>query len=333
MRKSTALYAGPLMCGLLFLAACSKPAEDNSNSTAGPPPGTPDTVPSAERTTAAEDAGSIAEAPGPSSARGPSDAAPPVFLPDRPNLDSPDRDRVATPAPPVLAYSFRVGLVLPADDVRPMYDSHQEACERAGPYQCQVLSAGFDSEDTDKAHGHLTLRATPAWMSQFRNRVEEDVRDAGGRVEISGADTEEVDSTITQARETQASLSEQIRDLKRRLANERRSDRSLALQAQIRELEQQRAGVRAVGDDAETRAAMATFEVDYQSSAMAPARGVNAPIANAMKDFWGNMAHIIGFLINVASFTTPFVLIGIPLVWLARRGRKPEAPKAQPPQA
>ena len=78
---------------------------------------------------------------------------------------------------------------------------------------------------------------------------------------------------------------------------------------------------------------MATFEVDYQSNAFAPARGVNAPIANAMKDFWGNMAHIIGFLINFASFATPFVLIGIPLVWLARRGRKPEAPKAQPPQA
>lgn len=323
MRKTNALISGPLLCGLMLLAACAKPADDPS----GPTSGANDAAPSSERVTS--DAGGVAAAStpaeAPAAARDAGDrAAPPIFLPERP-----DRDRAQTPAPPVLAYSFRVGLVLPTDQVRPMYDSHQEACERAGPYQCQVLDASFDTEDRDRVHGHLTLRATPAWMSQFRNRVEEDVRDAGGRIEMSGGDTEEVGSTITGARETEASLSDQIRDLKSRLTRERRTDRALALQAQIRDLEAQRAGIRAIGDDAETRAAMASFEVDYQSSAMAPATGVNAPIANAMKDFWSNMAHIIGFLINVASFATPFVLIGAPLVWLARR-RKAEAPKAEP---
>src|SRR5690349_3169047 len=74
----------------------------------------------------------------------------------------------ATPTVPQLAMAYRLGFVLPFDQVRPLMESHQEACELAGALQCQVMGASSSAEGRDKARAELTLRATPAWLRSFR---------------------------------------------------------------------------------------------------------------------------------------------------------------------
>jgi hypothetical protein len=52
-----------------------------------------------------------------------------------------DPAQAAAPQTPMLALAYKLGLVVPADQVRPLMESHQEACERAGADQCQVPDA------------------------------------------------------------------------------------------------------------------------------------------------------------------------------------------------
>src|SRR5271166_1333355 len=68
-------------------------------------------------------------------------------------------DASPTPQPPMLAMAYRLGLAVPADQVRPLMESHQEACERAGSDQCQVMAASAEAEQGDRATASLTLRA------------------------------------------------------------------------------------------------------------------------------------------------------------------------------
>ena len=62
------------------------------------------------------------------------DAAPPT-----PSGGSADSSPVART--PMLAMAYQLHLALPSDQVRPLMESHQDACERAGPTQCQVIGA------------------------------------------------------------------------------------------------------------------------------------------------------------------------------------------------
>ncbi len=115
--------------------------------------------------------------------------------------DAPARARVseapASPQAPMLAMAYKLGLAVPADQVRPLMESHQEACERAGTDQCQVMAASADAARDDRASASLTLRATPAWMRVFRSRAEADAKDLGGKIEVSGAEGDDLSTRIT----------------------------------------------------------------------------------------------------------------------------------------
>ncbi|HLY78394.1 MAG TPA: DUF4349 domain-containing protein, partial [Caulobacteraceae bacterium] len=106
-----------------------------------------------------------------------------------------------TPAPspraPMLAMAYKLGLAVPAEQVRPLMESHQEACERAGSDQCQVMGASADAEQGERASASLTLRATPAWMRVFRSRAEADAKDLGGRIEVAGTEGDDLSTQIT----------------------------------------------------------------------------------------------------------------------------------------
>src|SRR5580658_9435770 len=101
-----------------------------------------------------------------------------------------------SPAAPMLAMAYRLGLVIPAAQVRPLMESHQEACERAGSDQCQVLAANASAEGDDRVSADLTLRATPAWMRVFRTRAEADAKDLGGRIDEAATEGDDLSTSI-----------------------------------------------------------------------------------------------------------------------------------------
>ncbi|HEY1425842.1 MAG TPA: DUF4349 domain-containing protein [Caulobacteraceae bacterium] len=235
----------------------------------------------------------------------------------------------ASPQAPMLALAYRLGLVVPADQVRPLMDSHQEACERAGPDQCQVLGANATAEADDRATAELTLRATPAWVRVFRTRAEADAKDLGGRIDEAAT---EGDDLSTQVVDTEAAQSARAAE-QRRLA-ELMARRTNNLQDTLA-VEQEITRVQGETDQAaselaamKTRIVMQTVTVSYASPAAASPKGASAPLQAAERGFMGNVYGVLAALLSLASVLLPFALLGAPIAWLVARARK-KAPAAQ----
>lgn len=246
--------------------------------------------------------------------RGQGDEAPP----DRPGVTLP----AARPSNPVLAFDYRYTLALPSAQVRPLMETHQEACERAGPDQCQVMGVESHEDEADKASATLTLRATPAWMRLFRGRLEGDAHDAGGRI-LSGA-TEGVDVAPVLQRDADAdnALTAREAEIRRAIAQGDDSDQLREELAQVRAQIDQ---VRAQRSDTQQRVAMSTVVVDYRANSLVPSSGVTAPLAESLRHFWGVSAQVAAVLVNIAAVLAPFVIIGAPVWWFVARSRRREA--------
>ncbi len=286
----------------LLTAACQQEQTANRN----PRSATASTVAPEDRTQATAAAG---------------ESGTPALAPDGVVADTASPTTPATPpSMPRLAMDFRYALALPSAQVRPMMDSHQEACERAGPAQCQVT--GFSSRDNEEGltTGELTLRATPAWLRLFRARVEGDVRDARGRILNAGTAGEDVAPVIQEAQASTQSLSEQRAALVRSLRTG--ADDPDVLRGQIADLDLRLAQTRAAATEAEARATMAAVRLEYRANALVPASGDGAPVAEAMRNFWSVSAQVTAVLIYLLSFALPFALVIAPIAWLVMRNRR-----------
>ncbi len=244
----------------------------------------------------------------------------------------PDADASPSPQPPMLAMAYRFGLAVPAGQVRPLMESHQEACERAGTDQCQVLAASADAAQGDRATASLTLRATPAWVRLFRDRAEADAKDLGGKIEVSGA---EGDDLSTQIADTDAAQQARAAERERLIQLMQRRTRDLDQTLQI---EQEITRVQGEMDQAsselaamQNRIAMETVTISYESTAMATPQGDAAPLAAAAHGFMGNFFAVLAALLTVTSVILPFGLIAAPIVWLDAPRRRPQRAAAPNP--
>ncbi len=313
MRKTLAYAALPIAFGALMLAGC--------NESVNPPPA--NDAGSSARQQAAPATGQASS----SEARSSSDSAPAQTAQGEDQGGDQGAAPSLTPAPaPILAFDFHYGLALPSRQVRPMLEAHQEACERAGPTQCQVVGVSIHDSDQDRASGELTLRATPAWMRLFRDRLDADARDAGGRVLAANTSGQDVAPTIQAASDQESSLQEQRAALIRQIA---RSDGKTVsgLRDELAQIDAQLSAARSTRQTAEGQAAMATMVIDYQANGLVPSSGAAAPLADAFHDYWETTAWVGAALVRIASVLTPFVILGAPIWWFARRRRRnPAAP-------
>jgi hypothetical protein len=237
-----------------------------------------------------------------------------------------------TPQTPMLAMAYRLGLAVPAAQVRPLMETHQEACERAGTDQCQVLAASADAEQGERATASLTLRATPAWVRLFRDRAEADAKDLGGKIEVSGAEGDDLSTQITDtdaAQQARAAERARLTELMRRRTRD--LDQTLQIEQELTrvqgEMDQASLELAAM----KNRIVMQTVTISYESTAMAAPEGDAAPLASAAHSFLGNFFGVLAGLLTLASFLLPFALVAAPIAWLVARrgGPKPVRPAAE----
>jgi hypothetical protein len=229
------------------------------------------------------------------------------------------------PAPsPMLAMAYRLGLAVPADQVRPLMESHQEACERAGTDQCQVMAASADAEHGDRATASLTLRATPAWMRVFRGRAEADAKDLGGKIEVAGTEGEDLSTQLADtgaAQQARAAERDRLTQLMQRRT--RSLDDTLQVEQEITrvqgEMDQASSELAAM----QNRIAMETVTISYESTAMAAPEGDAAPLASSAHGFMSNFFAVLAGILTIISVTLPIALIAAPIAWWMRR-RKPQ---------
>ncbi len=316
MKRTVSVSVSVLAIAVLGLAACKQNSLVDHTRPPAPSPA------------AASDANAAASAAGPSQ-------TPPVQPgpggDTEANLPQAPAPQAPSSQPPMLALAYKLALVAPADQVRPLMESHQEACERAGSDQCQVLSASVSAEGDDKATAELSLRATPAWMRVFRTRAEADAKDLGGRVDEAATDSDDLGSQVVDTEAAQrARAAEQARLaelMKRRTSN---LQDTLAVEQEITrvqgEMDQAASELAAM----QNRIVMQTVTVSYASPAVASPKGASAPLQAAERGFMGNVYGGLAALLTLASVLLPFALVGAPIAWLIARARK-KAPAAQKP--
>jgi hypothetical protein len=229
-----------------------------------------------------------------------------------------------TPQAPQLAMAYRLGLVLPADQVRPLMESHQEVCERAGPDQCQVLGADAKADGKDRVSAELTLRATPAWMRVFRTRAEADAKDLGGRIQDASTEGEDLSGSIVDTDAAQRARAAERARLTELMQRQTKSlDETLAVEQEITRVQTEMDQASSELAAMQGRIAMQTVSVAYTSAALAAPDGVTAPLAEASRGFMGNVVAVLAALVTLASFLLPVGLVAAPLVWWIGRLRKP----------
>ena len=253
-----------------------------------------------------------------------------VAAPDATQAASDPSRPAPSPQAPMLALAYRLGLVVPTDQVRPLMESHQEACERAGTDQCQVMAAQASADGDDRAAAELTLRATPAWMRVFRTRAEADAKGLGGRIDEAATEGDDLSGQIVDteaAQRARAAERQRLTELMRHRAQN--LDQTLQVEQELTRVQGDMDQASSELAAMQNRIVMQTVTVHYESAAVASPNGVAAPLQAAARGFWGNVYGVLAVLLTLASFVLPLGLVGAPIAWwLTHRRRKANAAAA-----
>ncbi|MBO9500116.1 DUF4349 domain-containing protein [Brevundimonas sp. A19_0] len=241
------------------------------------------------------------------------------------------------PAPEVqpvstIAYSYRYALDLPADEVNPMRSRHEAACVEAGPRVCQILGSESQAYGDDRVSATLRVRATPAWLTTFRARLEGQADDAGGRIASSQTDAEDLSRSLT---DTEARLRalETLRDRLQQLLATRSGPLEQLLQTERElarvqgELDATRSALAVLRD----RVAMSQLTITYQSETQFASNSAFSPVGNAFANSLRVFMATLGGLIYLVAGLLPLALILLPVGWLVRRWVRVRRERRPPP--
>lgn len=220
----------------------------------------------------------------------------------------------------LLAYSYSTSLQMPARNVRSVMEAHEAECRAAGPAICQVLNSGVNEYGENNINASLYIRAVPDWLATFRGGLEDDARAANGKIVSANVSSEDLTRAIV---DTEAQLRAK-RTLRERLEN------LLANQTgdvgDLLAVERELARVQAELDSAQSnlevmrkRVSMSTLSLGYSSTPVALSQNAFAPIGAAFTAFFGIFSRALAGIIRGVAFFTPYVLIGVPVVWGLRR--------------
>jgi hypothetical protein len=250
--------------------------------------------------------------------------------------------RPTGPAPVMyLAYSYQVGLELPAARVNAVMESHVQACQAAGPRLCQLVGSNVSGDPDSYISGYVAIRGEPTWLRGFMNGLEAQADEAGGRLKSRTVQSEDLTRQIvdTEARlRAQTALRDRLQELLRsrpgRLADLLEVERELArVQGEIDAVQSALAVMR-------TRVSMSELNLSYESRPQAVGSDTFQPLRDAFANFLGIVVGGFAAIIVIIAGLIPFAVVIVPIVWLLLRWRKArggrfwrrnEPPPAAPP--
>ncbi|MBY0564630.1 MAG: DUF4349 domain-containing protein [Hyphomonadaceae bacterium] len=222
-----------------------------------------------------------------------------------------------------LAYSYAIGFELPSQNLIGVMDSHIEACQAAGPRQCQLIGSNRSGDPESYLEGYVSLRGEPGWLRTFRANMEAQADAAGGRIVSQTTNSEDLTRAIV---DTEARLRAQtaLRDRLQRLL-ESRPGRLADLLEVERELARVQADIDAVQSNLavmRTRVSMSELNLSYRSVPRSVGSDTFEPLRDALANFL--RVVVIGFaaIITIVAGLLPFAIVLIPIVWGLLRWRK-----------
>jgi hypothetical protein len=220
----------------------------------------------------------------------------------------------------MLAYTYNAGLTLPFEHVRQAMAGHEKACLDAGPAVCQVIGSSVAQPREDELVGALQLRAKPDFAVSLTATLEGDAAKLKGRIEQS-RQSEDLTRAII---DTEASLRAKttLRDRLQALLRDRPGRLSDLL-----ETEQALANVQQEIDSAQSylsemrqRVSTSLINLNYATLSTLARTGAFEPLRAAGADFLSNVAASFAAIITLISYLLPWLVIGVPMLWLIWAG-------------
>ena len=230
----------------------------------------------------------------------------------------------AGPSPVLyLAYSYGLGLEIPSQRLASVMDGHVQACQTAGPRQCQLINSNRSGDPDSYMEGYVSLRGEPAWLRAFMAGMSAQVDQVGGRIISQTTNSEDLTRQIvdTEARlRALTSLRDRLQELLRsrpgRLSDLLEVERELArVQGEIDAIQSSLAVMR-------TRVAMSELTISYRSAPRPVGSDTLEPLRRALAGFLGIIVAGFAAIITVIAGLIPIAVVAVPLVWLALRWRR-----------
>lgn len=229
---------------------------------------------------------------------------------------------------PMLAYSYDYGIRAPAKALRALAAGHEQACTLAGPALCQVVGATSLEAERDDLQGELEIKAAPAWLKAFRDRLESDAEAAGGQVVSAQVTSEDLARQVV---DTEAAIRAKttLRDRLQALLATHQGKMSDLL-----EVEQKLAEVQGELDATQSelaamkeRVATSDLKIHYRTRGGFGSRGAWAPLDDAFHGVAGALAETLAAMLFVVTFVLPWAIAGGAIFWAVRRLRRRSPPK------
>lgn len=259
---------------------------------------------------------------------------PPAMAPaaDAAGGPAPPRELAASPASPTvarpvqaprIAYVYRYGLELPVEQVPTLQARHEQACAAAGPAVCQVVGSSSRRTGRDQLTAELEIRATPAFVAAFRTRLGGEADRAGGRIAQSATDSEDLTRALIDTEARVRALTT-LRDRLQQLLATRSGplDQLLATERELArvqgELDANRSTLEVLG----ARVATSRLIIEYTALGQLAPDSAFRPVSDALSGALTVFMSGVAALILLVAGALPFLIVGVPLVWLILRWRR-----------
>ncbi len=219
-----------------------------------------------------------------------------------------------------IAYSYVMGLELPAKQVIALRDAHIQLCKSAGPQRCQLLGSSSQMQGEDFVSAQVNLRGEPKWLEGFRTQIAASTEKADGRVLSNSIGSEDLTRQLidTEAQlRAKTTLRNRLQDLLASRPGKLRDllevERELArVQGEIDSMQSSLAVMRA-------RVSMSDLSIAYQSEGVPVSDATASPTLAAFNDFLGIVSSSFAAVIRLVAALLPWLIIGLPLLWGLRR--------------
>lgn len=233
-----------------------------------------------------------------------------------------------------IAYTYSYGFRVPTDNLESMQNAHKAACEAAGSGACYVEQSNISGLGEDYANGYMRIRASTAWIENFRASIPENLAPFDATLDSSESTAEDL---TTQIIDTTSMLDSRktLRDRLQRLLADRPGELSdlLEIERELARVQQQIDSTESILAAMKLRVSMSVLTLSYQARYSAASESIWRPLGDAFEDFLGNVVGSFAALVNLVSGLLVWVLLIGLVAWavLWRLGRKKRA--AQPSAA
>jgi hypothetical protein len=221
-----------------------------------------------------------------------------------------------------IAYVYRYGLELPVDRAPELMSRHEQACVSAGPAVCQVIGSQSSRHGRDQVTARLEIRATPAFLTAFRARLAGDAETAGGRVAMAATDSEDLTRALVDTEARMRALST-LRDRLQQLLATRSGplEQLLATERELARVQGELDAARSTLEVMRTRVATSRLIIDYHAAGQLAPDSAFRPVTDALDSALTVFMSVVAALILFLAGALPFLIVGVPLVWLLLRWR------------